>query len=473
MTARRQRASAPLRRLVGTGVVWALGSGCVYYNGVYNAEAFARKGDARLRRDLEAEATAEFQQSAARAESVLVRHPTSKWRTRALYLAGRGAALGGNCDGAVPRLREFLSLADVPPGDRDRARVALAACDLRATELVTARARVDSVLAAPHATLRQEDLRQARIWGARAALTQGALDAVPVYLGDLQSDVLPWELIGASVGARQFARAESLIVQRAQRGEYREDVVRAVREMGMADDFAGAERIVESYDRVRVREVSRAQLHYTLGEQLLRAGRDTVARRHFAQARELAPNDTIISRESLVRLTFVDARRTRSLRQFDSVLARVDSAGWRTVYGRRAAEQMLLLRLLNQQTDPSGAAAFLAAEVVRDSLRAPWLAASLFTSLARSSENAPVAPHAWYAASTLEPDSAADWQRLITSRYGFSSVAARLRGEDPASRPDFVSTPELLRFTWTEAVRKWSDSLRVLRAAAQRAPRQP
>jgi hypothetical protein len=48
-------------------------------------------------------------------------------------------------------------------------------------------------------------------------------------------------------------------------------------------------------------------------------------------------------------------------------------------------------------------------------------------------------------------------------------VAAQLRGDDPSERPDFVTTPQLLRFQWLESARLWADSVRKLRQGAVRA----
>ena len=76
---------------------WLVGSGCVYYNGIYNAQAEARLADAKLRRNDDGEATTRFQRSAAIAETVLVRHPKSKWRNRALYIAARSGAMAAQC----------------------------------------------------------------------------------------------------------------------------------------------------------------------------------------------------------------------------------------------------------------------------------------------------------------------------------------------------------------------------------------
>ena len=76
---------------------WLVGSGCVYYHGIYNAQAEARLADAKLRRNDDGEATTRFQRSAAIAETVLVRHPKSKWRNRALYIAARSGAMAAQC----------------------------------------------------------------------------------------------------------------------------------------------------------------------------------------------------------------------------------------------------------------------------------------------------------------------------------------------------------------------------------------
>ena len=140
-------------------------AGCVYFNGIYNANEAARNGDARLRQGAETEAAAFFQASAAKAETVLVRHPKSSRRTQALYLAGRGAAWSGQCETAEARLVEFLAVTEGSTGDRerdlerardrDRARLAKAACELRLARIPAARARLDSLVDAPDPEIAQ------------------------------------------------------------------------------------------------------------------------------------------------------------------------------------------------------------------------------------------------------------------------------------------------------------------------------
>lgn len=447
-----------LRRLWLCGMALSV-SGCVYYNGIYNAKESARRADARLRRGAESDAATLFQTSAAKAETVLVRHPNSSWRTRALYLAGRGAALGGQCEAAVPRLTAFLTVAGSTADDLARARVALASCELRLAKIPSARARLDSLLDVRN----PEIARQVRLWAARAALAAGDRDAVAGYLGDADDSLLPWELVLASLSAREYVRVESLLVQRAARADYREDVTRAIRELWTAGHWDAVESIVRGYDAARIRDASRAGLHFAAGDLNLRAGRDSLARQHLFAARTLAGRDTVIERESTARLAYMNLVRVGSLREVDTIIARQDSATRRTPYARRVSEQLLLVRLLAQQDEPTGAATFLAAEVARDSLRAPELAKALFLRVAREIPGNPLAPQAWYAASLLSPDSADAWIARIRRDHAQSAVAAWLSGDDPGSRPDFVSAPELLQVRWTETLRVWSDSVRKLR----------
>jgi len=438
---------------------WLVGSGCVYYNGIYNAQAEARLADAKLRRDDDGEATSRFQRSAAIAETVLVRHPKSKWRHRALYIAARSGAMAAQCDRAVPRLQQLLAGSTLNFAERERSRLALATCEVRAGQSAAARPRLDSMSRSAD----REIARQSRLWAARAALSMGDRDAVPTYLGNLDAGVLQWELINASMAAREYARVESLLVQRARVGDYRDDVTRALRDLLADGRVQAAERIVDQYDAARVRDDSRARMHYAVGDMYARGGLDSLARRHLYAARTLSQRDTVTARDANARLALLEITRVASVRELDTLVARQDSVVWRTSYARQVADRLLLFRLLAARGDAESASLYLAAEIARDSLRAPRLARALFLRVARDAPSSPLVPNAWYAAALLEPDSAPAWQRRILLDFSSSSVAARLRGEDPTGRPDFLSAPELLRLNWADALRIWSDSVRTLR----------
>jgi hypothetical protein len=265
------------------------------------------------------------------------------------------------------------------------------------------------------------------------------------------------------MAAREYARVESLLVQRARLGDYRDDVTRALRELLADGRVQAAERIVAQYDAARVRDDRRARMHYAVGDMHARVGLDSLARRHLYAARTLSQRDTVTAHDANARLALLEITRVASERELDTLVARQDSVVWRTSYARQVADRLLLFRLLAARGDAQSASLYLAAEIARDSLRAPRLARTLFLRVARDAPSSPLVPNAWYAAALLEPDSAPAWQRRILLDFSTSSVAARLRGEDPTGRPDFLSAPELLRLNWTDALRIWSDSVRTLR----------
>ncbi|MES2522348.1 MAG: hypothetical protein V4617_06605 [Gemmatimonadota bacterium] len=465
---------ALLATVCGAVLLFA-GAGCVYYNGIYNAKSAARTADGRLERGDEAGAAHFFQQSAASAESVLVRHPASAWRSRALLLAGRGAAFGGDCAGAEPRLTEFLAATPVSAEDslqHAEARVALGACETRLGRHAVSRARLDSLVAHPNVRLS----RLARLWASRAAYAAGDRRAAARYLEGVDAAPFQWELVGIAIAAGEFARAESLIVQRASRGDFREDATRAVRDLWGAGEWDAAERIVAGYDLARAGDANRASLHYALGDLSLRAGRDSMARRHLGLARGLAGRDTILESEVRARLALMGMSQLSRVDDLDSVLASQPAQLQRSEYGRRLGEHVLLIRMLQSAPDSTGAALYLAGEVARDSLRSPRAASALFERVARELPTSPVAPNAWRAAAMLRPDSASSWTMNVQRDYPQSAAAAALSGQDPATRADFATTAALLRARWVEVTARWTDSVRVLRAnrtPGQRVPTAP
>jgi hypothetical protein len=434
-------------------------SGCVYFNGVYNAKEAERHGDGRMRHGDESGAMSFYQQAVTSAESVLARHPDSKWRTRALYLSGRSAALTGSCDIAVNRLQEFLATQQKVEREHQRATLALSTCELRTGKINTARARLDSLVDVKD----REIARSARLWASRAALAANDRSAAERYLEGMDNSTMAWELVSASISARDYDRAESLVVKLAGQGEYRDEVMNLLREMWNAGEIDGAERIVRKYDGARVRDNARVAMHYALGEYNLRLGRDSVARQHLNTARELAGRDTVVQHEAGARLSLMGIHGFKTLAQVDSVFFALDSSSRSSQYSKRINEQVLLVKLLEQRDDPSGGSLFLAGEVARDSLKAPDLAVSLFLRVARDVSNSPFAPSALYAASLLEPDSAEVWRSRILGDFTASHVAAWMRGEDPSTRSDYSTNATLLRSAWFEASKAWADTVRKLR----------
>src|SRR3989442_13360208 len=79
---------------------------CAYYNGMWNAEHLASQARKLERQDRVAEAQTYWAQAAVKAESVVARHPTSRWADAALVLEGEALARGGACaQAAAPPAR--------------------------------------------------------------------------------------------------------------------------------------------------------------------------------------------------------------------------------------------------------------------------------------------------------------------------------------------------------------------------------
>jgi hypothetical protein len=87
-------------RLVAGGLGVLLLGGCVYYNGMYNTKRLAGSARVAEREGRTFEATNLWGQVVTRAESLVVRHPDSKYVDEALMLKGTALARLGQCPSA-------------------------------------------------------------------------------------------------------------------------------------------------------------------------------------------------------------------------------------------------------------------------------------------------------------------------------------------------------------------------------------
>ena len=91
-------------RLLQLTIAGALLGGCVYYNGMYNANRLASSARKAEREGRTFEANNLWGQVATKAESVVARHPTSKYAEEAGVLRGVALARLGQCDQALGAL---------------------------------------------------------------------------------------------------------------------------------------------------------------------------------------------------------------------------------------------------------------------------------------------------------------------------------------------------------------------------------
>ena len=76
-----------MKRLSVVGAL--LLTGCVYYNGVYNAKHFAKQAEHSERLGRTSEAADRWRIAAIHAESVVTRHPRSRWADDAMLIRAK------------------------------------------------------------------------------------------------------------------------------------------------------------------------------------------------------------------------------------------------------------------------------------------------------------------------------------------------------------------------------------------------
>lgn len=99
-----------MRRALAALLLLVLPS-CVYYNGMYNTKRLAGRAERADRDGRTFDANGLWGQVSAKAESVVVRHPTSKWADEARLLRGTALARLGDCATAVGPLERVMLTA--------------------------------------------------------------------------------------------------------------------------------------------------------------------------------------------------------------------------------------------------------------------------------------------------------------------------------------------------------------------------
>ncbi|HJS46714.1 MAG TPA: hypothetical protein VJ773_01870, partial [Gemmatimonadales bacterium] len=101
--------------------------GCVYYNGVYNAQRLTKEAERAERDGRRLEAQGLYGRVASKAESVVVRYPRSEWVDDARFLRGNAFARMRNCAGGRADL-EVVAYGSPDPKLARRALDVLADC---------------------------------------------------------------------------------------------------------------------------------------------------------------------------------------------------------------------------------------------------------------------------------------------------------------------------------------------------------
>jgi hypothetical protein len=412
---------------------------CGYYNGMWSADHFA----ARARRQEHAgrgdEARASWAAAAVKAESVVAHHPRGRWADAALVLHGEGLAKSGACEraeGPLARALEFVKDSSL----RERAAFAAAECQLDARNPRAAEQLLQPLGASP----RRASASRAAYLSGRVAEQRGDLLTAAGWYARSSEPLARPARARVLLAAGRTAEALSFIDTLA-RGHV-EEAVWALLLTAVADR-AGVTDASRALDRLlatrRIVTGSRARLLLADGNRLLAVDSLAAAAARFEQVAAMVP-DSAEGQTARVRQLQVSAARARSVVELRIVQARVDRVAQDGTAGAALTEVRGLQRLIQSVITPGDSAEelpFRSAELARDSLQAPELAANLFVAFARDRPASLFAPKALVAAAALSSERRDSLIGVLYSTYAASPYALALRGE---SSPGYAAAEDSL-----------------------------
>lgn len=445
-----------MRRAWGWSLAALLLGGCVYYNGMYNAKRLAGSAWKAERDGRAFEANNLWGQVITRAETLLVRHPDSKYVDEALVLKGIALSRLRQCPEAVTPLGR-ASVVELEDRTGEEAALALGRCHLELGDPVAADLAFSRVLESGNAARR----REARLQRAHALRLLGRHDEALKGLEDLRgpraSEQRLLALGAAGREAEAKALGDTLLAQKDTTRVW--DSVFAIigrsnprTASAMVDHLgprlkatpdARARRLIQDAERLETVDSTRAlaRLHQAAD---IRDGGDAMTRARLRLARR-----ELQRAEAPAALTAL-GERMADLAGADSPTAQEARLLQQTILGVKAAADS------SGPDRPEGdLRLFLAAETARDTLLAPRLATSLFRQLVETWPDSPYAPKAVLAGRVLDPDWGEAVRPLLDERYAGSPYLAFVRGEDPGG------------------YRELEDSLRTYTARSAAAARQP
>ncbi len=428
-----------MKRLAALQLALAGAVSCVYYNAMWSAERFAREARKAEARGSALEARSWWARAAGKAESVVTRHPKSRWAEPALVLQGEGLARSGACDRAGTPLA--LALRTARNGTlRERAALAAAECALDADDPAEAQRRLADVTASrdPGRRSRAAFLagRAAQRAGAYASAAEWYRRSAEAAAGSARARVL----LAAGRDPEAIALVDTLTRAGFREGDWApllDDLARA------AGPDAASGALDSLLARRRVPAGARARLLLADGDRLVATRRAEAAGARYAAVSDLVP-DSIEGQQARVRRIRALAARADSLPDLVAVSAELSrltrGEGGGAAAGEARALEGLLRRVLDLGDLEEGSD-FRAAELARDSLGALRLAGGLFLRFARERSRSIFAPKALVAAAALLPEVRDSLVAELAGRYPASPYTLALRGD---ASPAFAAAEDSL-----------------------------
>ncbi len=419
-------------RLLRLGGLVLLG-GCVYYNGMYNTNRLAKSARKAEREGRPFEAQGFWGQVITRADSLVLRHPRSKYADQATVLRGLALARLNQCQDAIGPLGR-LNLVTLSSDITEEATMALGRCELQLGDAGLADLAFARLLNSPDSARRSE----ARLRHARALRITGQYEeALTLLRGSTDPGArvdLLLALAGAGHADEMLVFADSVLALHDSSFAW-DSVVTAI---GRQDARTASSLLSRLDGDPRATPELKARRLYEDGVRLADVD-SAAALARFQQAARVpgAPESGNRARLRLLRASMSSSQSLQELTAHADSLAGL--ANEPTPEGLEAAALQLELAQLARLGDSTGAGVpqgdlrlFLAAESVRDSIHAPTVAASLFRRLADEWPASPYAPKALLAAQRLDPQDPDGIHSRLDSLYHDSPYLAVVRGEEAA-----------------------------------------
>ena len=437
-------------------------SGCAYYNGMYNANRYAKQAERSERLGRSGEAADRWRLAELHAESVTVRHPHSRWAPDAMLVRGRALVHLESWNAAIVVLEDAVRVT--PPGEqRLEAQLNLGRANLAIRRYPEALRALDSAAQSGVAVRRaQALLDRGRTWMAMGRSAEALEDfRVSEALEARYEQVVAALAVSDTVVAVDFA--DSLVALPFNEGLW----LRLLDGMGRAGVAGKAGAIV---DRLVVRRDvaggARARLLLADGDRHALVGDPSAAAARYRDAARAVP-DSEAARIATVRLARMDLRvavDSASVEQARSRLEQIALLG-----GTPGQEALDAVRLLRRSDTLAAAVAapdafwFLRAELLRDSLGAGDLASASFAEMAERFPDSPWTPKGLFAAIVGGHPAADSLRGVLRDRYPESPYTRIVSGsgDDPQRFAVLEDSLRLVLASGTGIRRSASDDPRV------------
>ena len=418
---------------------------CAYYNGLYNANDLAHRAEKAERDGRTFDAQNLWGQVAVKAETVLARHPRSKWTEEARYLQGKALERVGNCPEALRPLDIVVHGKD--PVRADDAALRPSKCKAALGDHEGAGYAVERLLQSPDPVLRAEAGWRAGAAYRRSGRSEEAVATLRASGHPRARGELAVALADAGRIPEAIALADSLLNARDTTAPW-SDVVRAV---GRRDTLAGSALLDRLLPVVRPPADS-AATWLTADARRLQPLDPTGALERFEAAYAAAPARAagVDARLAGVRYRLAYAESPSLLDTIPALFADVDrSPGEALPRARQLAALAARVRARIDSLDPLAPLAdlqgLLLGEALRDSLHAPRLATGIWRRILAARPESPYAPKLLMAIAASDPASADSIGRLLEDRYAASPYVLAVHGlDDPGYR---VLEDSLARFS--------------------------